>query len=601
MGVTGTKPVIKLYTELNLSKTASMKHFLTTFLLFTLSAAFASAQTFSDGLELYQNEQFEEALAIFSQFDDDHSSLYKGKIYFNNSNYYLAERYFRMATESDRVDIRQEAEYTLALTQFRLKQYDKSLETLRQLIESDNRTRLRLDSQRLYRQILNYLSIGERFQTLQRVSTPSIRYDLVNQSKTFVDQVSYEALVQTLLRMEPDSTVRSQLIDALQPDSQLNQFFERYPTAPAGMVYNIGVLLPAFEENDPDFTIPRNLYFGLMLAADEFNSRNSDKKIRLSFKNSAVDADTSAKAFTQFVMDEQVDAVIGPLFSQPAQKMAQLAEEFQTIMLAPLANSDELNLDYNYTFQLNPTFEVHGRNMARFAVQELGLDTLAVITETGSLGRAAANSFRHEAERLGAHISYYIEENFAAIGYDVTGYTEIFTPDQALIDSLGYTPTQGLYAPFTGQAASTLTNLLLNDLEALRSDVVIMGSEEWADVNLTAFQRRLFEIYHTESFRSVADSSAVDFFEQDFETRFGVKPDQMARVGYDTGTYLFQSLETAGNPIYLGRVLRTRESHNGMSLRIHFDGKRINQNVFIRPVTPKAIERINPPSTSSFE
>lgn len=577
-----------------------MKQILSAFLIFTLSVTFASAQSLSEGIEFYQNEQFNEALAIFSQLDDEQSALYSGKIYFNNSNYYLAERFFRIAAQSDRVDIRQEAEYTLALTQFRLKQYDRSLETLKALIDSDNRTRLRIDSQRLYRQIINYLSIGERFETLQRVTTPSIRYDLVNWSKTYVEQNSYEALVQTLLRMEPDSTVRRELADALRPDELLNQFFNRFPDPPFGTVYNIGVLLPTFEENDPDFTIPRNLYFGLMLAADEFNSRNADKKVRLSFKNSDVDADTSAKAFTQFVMDEKVDAVIGPLFSAPAQKMAQLAEEFQTIMLAPLANSDELNLDYNYTFQLNPTFEVHGRNMARFAVLELGLDTLAVMTETGSLGRAAANSFRHEAEKLGAYISYYIEDNFAARGYDISEYTGIFTPDSTLIDSLGYIPTQGLYAPFTGQAAPTLTNLLLNDLEALRSEVVIMGSEEWANVNLTAFQRRLFEVYHTESFRSVADSSAVDYFKEDFESRFGVEPDQMARIGYDTGTYLFQSLETAGNPIYLGRVLRTRDAHNGMSLRVNFDGKRVNQNVFIRPVTPKAIERINPQGTTSI-
>lgn len=567
------------------------KLFVFTILLLVQFTA-SHAQSFSEAMELYRAEQFSQALEIFEQLDDDESSLFAGKIHFNNSDYYLAAQYFNRAAESDRTDIRQEAQYTLALTQFRLKQYDLSIDTLRSLIESENRTRLRIDAQRFYRQILNYLSINERFETLQRSERPSVRYDLVNESKTYVDEATYEALVYALLKMEPDSTVREELKETLITDSPLQQFFNRYPTAPQGMVYNIGVLLPTFEEDDPDFTIPRNLYYGLILAADEFNSRNSDKKVRLKFKNSAVNADTSAKAFTELVWTDKVDAVIGPLFSEPAQKMAQLAEEFRTPMIAPLANSDELNLDYNYTFQLNPTFEVHGKNMARFAVQELGLDTLAVITETGSLGRAAALSFRHEAERLGAYISYYIEDDFAARGYDISGYTEIFTPDSVLIDSLGYTPTQGLYAPFTGQAAPTLSNLLLNDLEALRSEVVIMGSEEWANVNLTAFQRRLFEIYHSESFGATADTSAINFFEQDFETRFGIEADQLARIGYDTGTYLFQSLETAGNPVYLGQVLRTRNEYNGIALKIHFDSKRINQNVFINGLTPKALENL---------
>jgi hypothetical protein len=147
------------------------------------------------------------------------------------------------------------------------------------------------------------------------------------------------------------------------------------------------------------------------------------------------------------------------------------------------------------------------------------------------LGRSAASSFRREAERLGAYISYYFEDDFARRGYDITEYTAVFTPDSVMIDSLGYIPTQGLYAPFTGQAAPTLTNLLLNDLEAMRSRVIIMGSEEWANANLSAFQRRLFEIYHTEAFGTAADTSAVDFFEEDFETRFGTPADRFAWVG----------------------------------------------------------------------
>jgi hypothetical protein len=44
----------------------------------------------------------------------------------------------------------------------------------------------------------------------------------------------------------------------------------------------------------PDFLIPRNLYYGIMLAAEEFNNRNADRKVRLIFKNSAENPDTTA-------------------------------------------------------------------------------------------------------------------------------------------------------------------------------------------------------------------------------------------------------------------------------------------------------------------
>jgi ABC-type branched-subunit amino acid transport system substrate-binding protein len=283
---------------------------------------------------------------------------------------------------------------------------------------------------------------------------------------------------------------------------------------------------------------------------------------------------------------------VGPLFSEPAERMAQLAEEYRIPMIAPLANSDELNLDYNYTFQLNPTFEIHGKEMARFAVEELELDSIAIITDSQSLGRASALSFRYEAEKLGAHISYYFEDDLASVGYDLSAFTEAFTPDSTLIDSLGYTPSQAIYAPFTGQAATTLSNLLLNDLEAMRSDVIILGSEEWANADMSAYQRRIFEIYYTQALGQAADSSAVEFFQQDFETRFGFTPDNFASIGYDAANYLFQSLETAGNPIYLDRVLRTRSPYNGLSIKIDFDGNRVNQHLNVHPLTGKAEEKM---------
>jgi ABC-type branched-subunit amino acid transport system substrate-binding protein len=567
--------------------------------IFLIQFGLISAQSFDEAMELYRANQFSDALNIFEQIDNDASKLFAGKSYLATGKYHAAINRFREALDAEQTSIRDEAIYSLAITQFRLKNFDQSLANLKRLIDSDNRTGLRLDAQRLYRQIINYLSVEERFETLQRSESASIRYDLVNNSKTYVDRGTYNALVAEIVRMEPDSLLRQELTELLVTESDIQQFFNRYPNAPQGMVYHVGVVLPTFDENDPDFTIPRNLYYGMVLAADEFNSRNAEKKVKLIFKNSAEDPDTTAAALTELAWAYKADAVLGPLFSEPAMRMAQLAEDFRIPMLAPLANSDELNLDYNYTFQLNPTFEVHGRNMARFAVQELGLDTLAVITEMGSLGRDAALGFRREAERLGAYISYYIEEDFSSIGYDLSEFTQVFTPDSALIDSLGYIPSQGLYAPFTGQAAATMTSLLLNDLEAMRSDVVIMGSEEWANANLSAFQQRLFEIYYSEAFGVSADTSAVEFFEEDFETRFGITADRFARIGFDAANYLFQSLETAGNPVYLGRVLRSAPEYSGMALKVHFDGNRINQRVYIEALTPRAQQRLRGSTVNS--
>ncbi len=563
------------------------------FFLLSLFASSVTAQTFNQGVELYNSEQYAEAAELFSDLNDHRSMLFAGKSYLAISELTLASRYLYAALESNTESIQHEAIYSLALTHFELKNYAQSLEYLHQLIESQNRSGLRNDARRFYNQILDFVSVNQRFQLLHLLSTPSIRFDLVTRSKAYLDHNDIQLMVEELLKLTPDASERERIHQHFSTESELQRVIQSYPSAPIGTVYNVGVILPEFDESDSDFTIPRNLYFGMVLAANDFNSRNIDQKVRLIFKNSYEDPDSTAKAFTDMVWKHKIDAVIGPLFSEPAIRMAQLAEEFEIPMLAPLANSDNLNKDFKYTFQLNPTFAVHGKKMAQFAVQELQLNSFTIITEPESLGRASALAFRHEAERLGASISYYFEEDFASNGYDFTEVMQVFNSNEELRDSLNYYHSDAIYAPFTGQASPTMMNLMLNGLEGMRSDVVILGSEEWEFAQLTSFQNRFFEIYYTQSFGEPIDQSAVNFFQNDYEARYGSDPDRFSHLGYDAATYLFQSLERAGNPVYLERALRTSPEHRGLSLDINFDGNRINQNLFIRPLSDKAKTRIN--------
>ncbi|MEX0945586.1 MAG: hypothetical protein WDZ38_07895, partial [Balneolaceae bacterium] len=187
----------------------------------------------------------------------------------------------------------------------------------------------------------------------------------------------------------------------------------------------------------------------------------------------------------------------------------------------------------------------------------------------------------------------YIEEDFESSGYDFTEITDVFTPNEEWIDSLNYKRSQAIYAPFTSEASTTMMNLMLNTLEGMRSDVIILGSEEWEFADLTNFQERFFEIYYTKSFGETDDQSALDYFEKDYETRFGIRPDRFSSLGYDAATYLFQSLERAGNPVYLERALRNSPIQNGLSMKIHFNGNRINQHLFIQPLSDLAKMRFN--------
>lgn len=559
-----------------------MKTFFTSLLLFILLQTSSFAQSFSEAMDLYQSENYQEAAELFISSDDDRSQLFAGKSFLALTDYSNAINYLQIASQSSQQSVQQEALYTLAMAHFGLGNYDVSLQNLYQLANSENQTGLQSDAQEFYNQILNYLSIQDRYETLYKLQSPAIQYDLVNSSKPFFDEDTFRFMIDELVRLTGQAFSRQEIERDLLSRVNSRNRAQSYPTPPDGMVYNIGVILPTFDENDPDFVIPRNLYYGMVLAADDFNERNRNRKVNLIFKNSAENTDTTAAVFSELAWTKKVDAVIGPLFSEPASRMAQLSEQYHIPMLAPLANSDSLNLDYNYTFQLNPTFEVHGKRMAQFAVQELGVETFSIITRPNSLGRNSAVAFRREAERLGANIAYFIEEDFEATGYDFSETTNVFTSDPALIDSLNITPSDAIYAPFAGEASNTMINLLMNNLEAMNSDVAVLGSEQWEFAPLTEYQKQAFEVYYSQSFVEEPDTSAANFFMENYETRFGTEPDRFSRIGYDAGDYLFRSLETAGNPDYLGEAMRNRSIYDGLAFRVLFDGRRINQHVFIK-------------------
>lgn len=578
-----------------------MKRFLTCFTistaLFLIIPLLALSQDFDEAMELYENQQYEQAASIFSELNDSRSILFAGKSYFDMQQYTRANQYLsRAIQESSELAYRQEALYTLALSHFGMKSYTKSLDLLHELIVSDERGRARVDAQRFFRELLQYLTFEQRMKAIQATDYNPVARQLAESAYDIENDSNYEALVSAFLERIINSDERQDTAQELVRPSRLtdintDSFTPLAP--PEGLVYNLGVVLPANEEQSNDLLVPRNLYYGITMAADDFNSRFPNKKVALKFRNTHQNADSTAMAFHDVVWNGYADAVIGPLFSESAERLAGLAENYRIPMIAPLANSDEINLDYNYTFQMNPTFEVHGRMMARHAVQELGLDTLAVIGQEDALGTASARSFRQEAERLGAFISYYYEEDFSESGYDLTEFTEVFTSDVAEQDSMNYIPTQGIYAPFTGQAANTLVNLLMTDLEVLGSDMVVMGSEEWEEANLSGWQNRNFEIYYSQVFGGAADTSDIENFETDFENRFGIEADNFSKLGYDIATYILNSLDEAGNPDLLQHALRHRAPLDGLSIQIDMNGKRINQHVYIRPLTDPAIERVS--------
>ena len=559
-----------------------MKKILFLLLIILLGHSLPSAQTLENGISLYEQGDFARAARILQQSDDPEAILFTGKSYFALNNYLLALHYLNQVSPSEQPEIYQEAQYTASLAHFQLDDFPKSLDLLKQLSDIRPSTSTTRAALTLYDQILGYLTLSQRREVFRESTQDEVRLDILESSIGLVKYSSALSLLNLYKRSVPTSDpLRLSRIETILGDSV--SYMQRYNPnrivqAPKGISYNIGVVLPEFEYEVPEYEIPQHLYFGIQLAIEEFNSENANQKAFISYRNTNDALSGAEHIINDLVWNENVDVIIGPLFSGVAKEFSNLAEEYKVPMLLPLANADSLDLYNDYVFQLNPSFATQGKVMANYAVNELGYDTLGVIAEKGSLGDPAARSFVREAEKNGGFVEYYFVENLEELGYDIRDYTQYFTTDT--LDSVDM--VEAVYAPFTGTVAATLVESMLTDLEAMRSTIAILGSEEWMNVNLEDRRLDETELYFTESFSVDTGLTSTQDFASSFRLRFNTQPNQFAYTGYDAAKIVLEILKQVKNPDYLRDALKDLNNYEGISTRVSFRGTHVNHEIQIK-------------------
>lgn len=559
-----------------------MKKLLFLLLLFLAGNLETKAQTFENGLSLYEQGDYERAIRILVQSTDPEAILFTGKSYFALNNHLKAVSYLNKITSSDEIDIYQEAVFTKALALFQLDRFATSLDLLKELSQQAPSTSVTREAITLYDQVLGYLTVKQRRNVFISSDNDDVRLDLLESSIGFVDFHSANSLLEIFKNsvLEYDrlkiSRIETLLSDSVTYSQRYNP--NRVLSAPKGISYNLGVLLPEFDFDTPEFEIPQHLYFGIQIAVEQFNGQNADQKVFITYRDTNSEEFSPETIVNDLVWNQNVDVIVGPLFSQVAAEYAELAEQYEIPMLLPLANADSLDLYNNFVFQLNPSFETQGRQMAEYAVNVLGYDTLGVIAESKSLGAPAARSFRHEVQRLGGFIEYYFEEDFEADGYDIRDYTQFFTTDT--LDSVAI--VEAVFAPFTGTIAQTLIESMLTDLEAMRSEVAILGSEEWANVNLENRRLSETELYYTQSFSVDTSLTSESEFASLFRLRFNTDPNQFAYIGFDAANTILRALDRVKNPSNLRDALKDINRYRGLSIDINFNGSHVNQEIKVK-------------------
>ncbi len=101
-----------------------------------------------------------------------------------------------------------------------------------------------------------------------------------------------------------------------------------------------------------------------------------------------------AAQLSRDVTSSGVSAVIGPLTSQEAVGAAPYSDFWSVPMILPAASEKGLTSVSNRIFQLSPTPETMGRRLAEAAIDELGLDSVAILAPNDGYGRQITEGFK---------------------------------------------------------------------------------------------------------------------------------------------------------------------------------------------------------------
>lgn len=166
----------------------------------------------------------------------------------------------------------------------------------------------------------------------------------------------------------------------------------------------IGVALPLFRDSEDGSKkqLGTEILDGIKYALQEY-SKNAPVKVTLEVMDTKRDPVMAGDIIRGFGEDESIIGVIGPVFSSELGEAAENGPLFTLPIISPTATGDELAANYNYVFQLNPSYEVRGKLMAEYLIKKNGLKNFAIIYED-VYGENFRKHFETEVKTLGGKV-----------------------------------------------------------------------------------------------------------------------------------------------------------------------------------------------------
>jgi branched-chain amino acid transport system substrate-binding protein len=261
-------------------------------------------------------------------------------------------------------------------------------------------------------------------------------------------------------------------------------------------------------------------------------------KVELFIEDNAGKADQSASAAQKLITQKKVLAIIGPNATRYAIPASEIAETSKVLLISPWSTNPKTTLDAKtgapkkYVFRACFIDPFQGRVVARFAMDSLKARRAAVLYDVASdYNKGIAEVFKETFEQNGGKVVAF--ETYTTNDRDFSAQlTKMKKADPDVV----FLPNYYSEVPLQIQQAKRLA-----------FKVPFVGSDSWGSQELLKLCGKDCEGYYfsTHYAPDTAAPAALKFIEA-FKTSYGVMPDDVAALTYDSFGLLKQAIVEGG-------------------------------------------------------
>ncbi|MHC1782046.1 MAG: ABC transporter substrate-binding protein [Anaerolineaceae bacterium] len=261
-------------------------------------------------------------------------------------------------------------------------------------------------------------------------------------------------------------------------------------------------------------------------------------KVELFVEDNAGKADQSASSAQKLITQQNVVAIIGPNASRYAIPASEIAESSKVVLISPWSTNPKTTLNAKddspkkYVFRAAFIDPFQGRVVAKFALDNLKATKAAVLYDVASdYNKGIAEFFKQTYEESGGTVVAF--ETYTTGDKD---FSAQLTKIKEAAPEVIFLPNYYSEVPLQVQQA-----------HRLGIDVPFLGSDSWGSAELITLCGTDCEGYYfsTHYAADAATPVATKFIDA-YKAKYGVTPDDVAALTFDSFGLLWTALQNAG-------------------------------------------------------